>query len=67
MKLNLDELEKHKLRHAIDSDYQLSKAMGVASSTVYRAKSGELTPGAEFIAGLRRAFPNCDLNKLLIP
>lgn len=38
------------------SDYKLAKAMGVNRSTVARVLSGDLRPGAAFIAGALAAL-----------
>ncbi|MBB4962838.1 transcriptional regulator [Saccharothrix violaceirubra] len=46
------------------SDYVLSKAMGVNRTTVTRVRTGELNPGAAFVAGALTALSPLDFDDL---
>ncbi|WP_245950246.1 transcriptional regulator [Saccharothrix carnea] len=50
------EFQRAARRSALYSDYVLAPAMGVNRSTVSRVLTGEIRPGAAFIAGALAAF-----------
>ncbi|WP_158852333.1 transcriptional regulator [Saccharothrix deserti] len=56
MKLRVAEFQRSARRSALTSDYLLAPAMGVNRSTISRVLTGELRPGAAFIAGALAAF-----------
>lgn len=51
VKLRLDTFDKATRLAGYRSDYSAAKAMGLNRSTLSRVLSGELQPGATFIAG----------------
>ncbi|ONI92438.1 hypothetical protein ALI22I_04080 [Saccharothrix sp. ALI-22-I] len=54
--LRVAEFQRAARRSALSSDYVLAPAMGVHRSTVSRVLTGEIRPGAAFIAGALVAF-----------
>lgn len=56
VRLRVAEFQRAARRSALTSDYALAPAMGVNRSTISRVLTGELRPGAAFIAGALAAF-----------
>ena len=56
VRLRVAEFQRAARRSALYSDYVLASAMGVNRSTISRVVTGELRPGARFIAGALAAF-----------
>lgn len=46
------------------TEQERAKALGIHRATLHRICSGESTPGPEFIAAVRTAFPAADINRL---
>ena len=60
--LALDRAELDKLHDLTEK--ALALKLGVDESTLWRVTNGEVSPSAAFIAKLKVAFPNADLNRV---
>lgn len=64
--LNTQKLNELRRANGIRSEADLARKLGVNTSTLYRVTSGTTVPSNAFIAGLKRAFPLCSLDDLLL-
>ncbi len=63
--IDLELLARLMEAEGIASYNQLSQRMGVSHTTVSRVVNGRTRPGAQFIPGLKRAFPGRHIDGLI--
>lgn len=62
--LRVGPLVKYRRKSGLSDDGKLAKAMRMHRITVSRVVSGEMQPGAKFIAGALTAFPDLKFEDL---